>query len=73
MRLSKKLIHSLSLMPLKTPKWHVGQQRALFLISFSTVRRQVILRRPLLRFPYNVQHKTVFVMEVFVIFFSVKI
>ena len=60
-------------MSLKTFKWDVGQQRALFLISFSTVRRQVILRRPLLRFPYGVQYKAVFVMEVFEIFFSVKI
>lgn len=60
-------------MSLKTFKWDVRQQRALFLISFSTVRRQVILRRPLLRFPYGVQYKAVFVMEVFEIFFSVKI
>ena len=60
-------------MSLKTFKWDAGQQRALFLISFSTVRRQVISRRPLLHFPYGVQYKAVFVMEVFVIFFSMKI
>lgn len=60
-------------MSLKTFKWDAGKQRALFLISFSTVRRQVISRRPLLHFPYGVQYKAVFVMECFVIFFSVKI